>query len=754
MSYKVNFTNRTDDPHLTINDNTINTQTSLALPGRNQKGYAVSIAENFLHLLENFANTSAPPTPIKGQLWYDTTEGISELKVYDGTSWKPSGALKKGDAHPDITKSITGDLWVDTNNQQLYLFNGSNWVLVGPTFSSGLQTGAKPELLKDSSRTQIENAVLMNYVNDRVVAIASSIPFTPQSKISGFDTIKTGINLISDSNNTYKYWGVSEKAEALLVSGKSIAGSNFFQKTESNTTTGSIIVKNNSGLSVGTESQLQQRITDGKGVIYFSTPSSRLDINLNVGPVSHVETTLISLDASSGNIGIGSNNFSPLETLSVKGTGSFTGAVKITNNQDATDVNTAALVITGGAVIKKKLLVLGDFLLSGDLTTKNMLPVANNTHNIGSSLFKYNNLYSTNVYASDIYGRLTGNVTGTSTVSGRLSTSTVFSMVGDITSTGFSFDGATTSVTAGSFVVGRDYEITELGTTNFILVGASSNTVGVIFKALDVGLGTGVARELKRFNTTLSSTFINQKTAVTNTLDSDELIIYRPSTTGGNVPNNYKITKKNLVSNLPLVPIGAIFPFAGRTVPLGYLLCDGSEVAIGDYIELHNIIGDYYTPNVNTLVGKNTFRLPDLRGRFPLGKDDMNNSNQVPLATDQNVLVDAGGGAAGRVKAATASTIGNGAGTEQVYLNTSQLPQHQHNLLDTNGDQFYVTNNSSSPSVSGQSTLINGPTVSSSTPNQHLTTTGNIGYTGSVGQPVVVMNPYLTINYIIYTGVY
>ncbi len=50
-----------------------------------------------------------------------------------------------------------------------------------------------------------------------------------------------------------------------------------------------------------------------------------------------------------------------------------------------------------------------------------------------------------------------------------------------------------TTVTAGSFVVGRRYKIVTVGTTSFTSIGAASNTVGVIFTATGVGSGTGTA---------------------------------------------------------------------------------------------------------------------------------------------------------------------------------------------------------------------------------------------------------------------
>jgi len=52
------------------------------------------------------------------------------------------------------------------------------------------------------------------------------------------------------------------------------------------------------------------------------------------------------------------------------------------------------------------------------------------------------------------------------------------------------------NVTAGSFVVGKQYTIRSVGTTNYTLIGAVANTVGVLFTATGVGSGTGVAIDM------------------------------------------------------------------------------------------------------------------------------------------------------------------------------------------------------------------------------------------------------------------
>jgi ligand-binding sensor domain-containing protein len=154
MAYQVTFTqaNNPLKPPITVEDLTVNTQTSVTLIGKNYSGYGPLLAKNFLHLLENFAGPSNPTNPVQGQLWFDNNSGVSQLKVnIDGTSngWVSAGGIKKSPSAPVVSASIQGDLWVDTVNQQLSLFTGSNWLLVGPTFSQGSQTGPKLEQIVD-----------------------------------------------------------------------------------------------------------------------------------------------------------------------------------------------------------------------------------------------------------------------------------------------------------------------------------------------------------------------------------------------------------------------------------------------------------------------------------------------------------------------------------------------------------------------------------------------------------------------------
>ena len=110
MPYNIPFTDEANKGNITVEDSSINTETSMKLPGRLTTDYGQSVNENFLHLLENFANASPPANPVEGQLWYDTTQNVDQLKIYDGTNWVAAGGLKKGPFEPEITNSVAGQL--------------------------------------------------------------------------------------------------------------------------------------------------------------------------------------------------------------------------------------------------------------------------------------------------------------------------------------------------------------------------------------------------------------------------------------------------------------------------------------------------------------------------------------------------------------------------------------------------------------------------------------------------------------------
>jgi len=190
MAYTVNKTDTSATPNsYTVQDSVLNTQTDLSLVGKGYAGYGEVIAENFLHLLENFADQTEPSKPITGQLWYDKTD--ERLKVYTGSTFSPTGGARYQSDAP--SGQVQGDIWIDSDTQQMFFYNGTANVLVGPPAATGTTNGFTFETIQDSTDAD-QN--ITNVFNDGTrIAIISEDSFTPKTSISGFATITAGINL-------------------------------------------------------------------------------------------------------------------------------------------------------------------------------------------------------------------------------------------------------------------------------------------------------------------------------------------------------------------------------------------------------------------------------------------------------------------------------------------------------------------------------------------------------------------------------
>ena len=155
----------------TVDDGTIDDTTcDLTLIGKNYVGYGTIYNDNLVHLLENFSSDSAPENPLEGQLWWDKA---GNLKVYTGSvsGFKTLGTVNTSNTRP--ATSVTGSSWWDTVNQQLYVYNGTDWILVGPAFSANVGTsGLVTELIKDTDDNV--HTVSTLYVQSQVLGIYST----------------------------------------------------------------------------------------------------------------------------------------------------------------------------------------------------------------------------------------------------------------------------------------------------------------------------------------------------------------------------------------------------------------------------------------------------------------------------------------------------------------------------------------------------------------------------------------------------
>tara|TARA_R110000868_G_scaffold313_3_gene2584 strand:+ start:5346 stop:7151 length:1806 start_codon:yes stop_codon:yes gene_type:complete len=360
MAYTINLTDGT--VFATISDGTINTSSSMILVGKNYAGYGEFLDENFIHLLENGSNTTAPAAPLTGQLWWDKTNTL--LKVYNGSIFKTISAATASATQP--SSNVTGDLWYDTTNQQLKVYTGTVFLVVGPGYTSAQGTsGAIPETILDSvGATKYITSLYVNSV--RVGIVYNGTSFVPEAALlAAFPTIYPGITLSSSVSGAV-FAGNATNAE-LLDSLDSTA----FMRADANTaTSGRLQVNNANGIYIGTSNVVNISQSSNDGLITAPVSTGNLIIRTNVSGTTYTVATAL---GASGTFAI-ANAATVGTTLSAVGnvTGGNLrtgGQVSATGNVIGANFIGNVIPPAGGAVSTSGNITGGNFITSGLINT-------------------------------------------------------------------------------------------------------------------------------------------------------------------------------------------------------------------------------------------------------------------------------------------------------------------------------------------------------------------------------------------------
>lgn len=177
-------------------------------------------------------------------------------------------------------------------------------------------------------------------------------------------------------------------------------------------------------------------------------------------------------------------------------------------------------------------------------------------------------------------------------------------------------------------------------------------------------------------------------------------------------------------------PPGTVIQYAGAVPPMGWLLCDGTSVNRAQYPALFSAIGTTYGSGD----GQTTFNLPDLRGRFALGRENMGEAAPP-----------------GRVRDPEGKDLGAAAGRDRVSLSIAQIPTHKHNgstdSPDTSSDfsnRFFKSGSDTTGYVIQQGGVVD-VRADSNWWHSHSFETNSVGN----NEEHENMPPYMTLNYLI-----
>lgn len=330
MSYLVN---KTDGELLaTILDGQTNgSSSSIVLIGKQVTGYGEVQNENFVHIMENFANSIDPANPLAGQLWWNT--GNNTMQVFDGSAWRPVSGFTSASTAP--IGSYIGDQWWDTTNDQYKIYSGTDWVVVGPTFSKlDGKSGALVENIYDTSL--VKHTVIKVYHNGNVTAIINrDSEFTPNVAISGFTTVQPGISFTS-SVDAIKLYGTATNSDTL----GNLTPSQFLRSDVDATTTGTLSV--NGQLNVGQNDEFNATVNGLSQVILKNTANNQ-DLQIKVTVANSLTTALV-VNGASGLITVAAN---PVDNLGVATKGYVDGVAGTLRDDTSAEIlaNVAALEV-------------------------------------------------------------------------------------------------------------------------------------------------------------------------------------------------------------------------------------------------------------------------------------------------------------------------------------------------------------------------------------------------------------------------
>jgi hypothetical protein len=333
MAYQINKTDGTIVA--TVADGQIDDRsTSITLIGKNYSGFGEIFNENLIQILENFADSTPPDNPISGQIWFDSSQ--SKLKVYNGLDFVPVSSATISSSQPSTL--ATGDLWYDNVRQQLFFFDGTSAVLLAPSYSSSQSlSGLRVDTILDTlNQTRVITSL---YNNGILLGIFSKDSFTPKVAIIGFTgSIAPGFNVGTLAN--FKIRATCTNSDSL----GGAAATTYVRTDSSNAINGQLQITVDEGLIFGSANQGSLFVTTGDLVLANSSQDK--NITFSVNRASTQENAVV-INASARTLGL----YPTISASTVNIGGNLVVAGDLTVEGTTTTLNTSVFTVEDKNVI-------------------------------------------------------------------------------------------------------------------------------------------------------------------------------------------------------------------------------------------------------------------------------------------------------------------------------------------------------------------------------------------------------------------
>lgn len=333
MAYQINKTDGTIVA--TVADGQIDDRsTAITLIGKNYSGFGEIFNENLIQILENFADSTPPDNPIRGQIWFDSSQ--SKLKVYNGLDFVPVSSATISSSQPSTL--ATGDLWYDNVRQQLFFFDGTAAILLAPSYSSAQSlSGLRVDTILDTlNQTRVITSL---YNNGILLGIFAKDSFTPKVAIIGFTgSIDPGFNAGTLAN--FKIRATCTNSDSL---GGAVA-TTYVRTDSSNAINGQLQITVDSGLILGSAGQGLLFVNSGDFVLANSSQDK--NITLSVNKASTQENAIV-INASARTVGL----YPTISASTVNVGGNLVIAGDLTVEGTTTTLNTSVFTVEDKNII-------------------------------------------------------------------------------------------------------------------------------------------------------------------------------------------------------------------------------------------------------------------------------------------------------------------------------------------------------------------------------------------------------------------